>query len=633
MALPTAYLVGPVVSAEPGDLPVTRQLRVLGYDVMDTRTVDDLASVVATAPPGPVALVDRRYVGHLHALRRAVRDTRKPAVAGPGTLTVTPAARADLLALLDTLPSNARTNATAGAASGPDRPGARTADVDSGGEPMSGASTRLDLAELADSLADRVTVARLDPAPLVAGLADTEDERAALDARLTAVDEDRVRLTTSVKSDDTAFTTFFVRTYSGHLARRLARLGFTPNLVTVLSLVVGLGAAVLCATGTRIGYVAGALLFHAAFVLDCADGDLARYTVSFSRLGARLDLSADRIKEYALFAGLAIGASQTDPSIWWLAAAAMAFQTVRHQMHFAYEEVTAGLESAPALTDQVRARLHGGRWKRWLRRAMVLPQGERSALICVLVAFTTPRTVFGVLLVVGALAAAYAFLGRLMRSLRRLHSPWSKSAGQAVGTMVDVGPLGWTVHHALPGRSLPAPLTTLIALAALAFSLAVIPIVGGSWVIVGVLWYALLVGFASTQPLNGWADWVLPPSFRAAEYALAITLAAVLEPAALPAAFGYVAACAFHHYDIVYRLRESGTVPPRWLVIVTGGHDGRMLVLALLAFAGGSALHIGLTVAAVALAVVFVAESIAATVAEVRSAETGVGVALAGARR
>lgn len=607
MALPTAFLVGPVVSAEPGEPTVAGQLRALGFTVVDARTVDDLTAAVAAAAAGPVALVDRRYIGHLHALRRAVCDTRREVRAGPGTLAATSAARAQLVSALTQTSAFTQTSADAAPSEAPTSPNP---------------GTRIDVGELTEFLAADIDVARTDPAPLVAGLADTQAEREALAARVAAVDEEPIRLRSAVKSDDTAFTTFFVRSYSGYVARWLARMGFTPNQVTILSLAVAVGAAGFCATGSRTGLVVGALLFHLSFALDCIDGDLARYTVRFSTIGGRLDLSADRVKEYVLFAGLAIGAAPADGAIWWLAAAAMAAQTIRHQMHFAYEEVTAGPEAAPALTDQVRSRLRGGRWKVWLRRAIVLPQGERSALICLLVAFTTPRVVFVVLLAVGFLAATYAFLGRLLRSLRRVHRPWSKPAGQALGAMVDVGPIGWAVHHALPGRSLPAPLTTLIALAALAFSLTVIPVVGASWLIVGVLWYVLLVGFASQQPLNGWADWVLPPSFRAAEYALAITVTALVVPAALPVAFCYVAACAFHHYDAVYRLRESGAVPRRWFLTATGGHDGRMVLLALLATGGATVLHVGLVVVTAALAAIVVGESVTSTLADVRAERT-----------
>jgi phosphatidylglycerophosphate synthase len=610
MALPTAFLVGPLASVEPGEVPVARQLRALGFDVIDAAG-ENFVARLGTSPPGPVALVDRRYIGHLHALRRAVCDERPQILAGPGTLAVAPLARADLVAILKDAPASVRSGPAADPAA-TERSGQRGVSHPAARDRP---GVEVDVADLADALADTIPVTRLDPAPLVAGIADTAAERSALEARVAAVDEESIRFAGAAKSGDTAFTTFVVRPYSAYVARWLARLGVTPNQVTALSFVVGLLAGVLAATGTRSGYIAAALVFHASFVLDCVDGDLARYSVRFSRLGARLDLTADRVKEYALFAGLALGVAQSDASIWWLAATAMAVQTVRHQMHFGYDTMTAGPEPAPTLTRQVRARLGGGPWKVWLRRAALLPQGERSALICLLMAFTTPRIVFVVLLVVGVLAAAYGFLGRLMRSLRRLHRPWSKSAGQALGTMVDVGPVGWLVHHTLPGRSLPAPLTTLIALVALAFSLTVIPVVGGSWLIVGALWYALLVGFASQQPLNGWADWVLPPSFRAAEYALAITLAAVLAPAALPVAFCYVAVTAFHHYDTVYRLHETGTVPPRWLIVATGGHDCRMLVLALLAWGGASVLHVGMLVLTIGLAVVFIVESAAATFA------------------
>jgi hypothetical protein len=142
------------------------------------------------------------------------------------------------------------------------------------------------------------------------------------------------------------------------------------------------------------------------------------------------------------------------------------------------------------------------------------------------------------------------------------------------------------------------------------------------WILVGVLWYVLLISFASRQPLNGWADWVLPPSYRAAEFAVAIGTAAILEPRALPAAFAYVAAVAYHHYDTVYRLRGAETAPPRWLVAATGGHDGRMLVLALLTLAGPAWLGVGLVVLAVYCGVLFVGESVVNTASWIRGEPT-----------
>ena len=68
-------------------------------------------------------------------------------------------------------------------------------------------------------------------------------------------------------------------------------------------MVVGLAAAALFAVGEPVALVAGALLLQLSLVLDCVDGDVARYTRRFSPLGAWLDASTDRLKEFACYAG------------------------------------------------------------------------------------------------------------------------------------------------------------------------------------------------------------------------------------------------------------------------------------------------------------------------------------------
>src|SRR4051812_4427575 len=75
--------------------------------------------------------------------------------------------------------------------------------------------------------------------------------------RLAGADERRALLDAAVKSRDGFFTTFFVSPYSKYLARGAARLGLTPNQITVASLVVGVLAAAGFATGQRWGLVAG----------------------------------------------------------------------------------------------------------------------------------------------------------------------------------------------------------------------------------------------------------------------------------------------------------------------------------------------------------------------------------------
>ncbi|HKN95147.1 MAG TPA: CDP-alcohol phosphatidyltransferase family protein, partial [Thermoleophilaceae bacterium] len=165
-----------------------------------------------------------------------------------------------------------------------------------------------------------------------------EAERTATE--LARYDEDRARLDAAVKANDGFFTTFFVSSYSRFVARAAARIGLTPNQITVLSMFLGLLAAAGFATGHRWGLIAGALLLQVAFMFDCVDGQLARYTRTFSRFGAWLDSVFDRGKEYLVYAGLAIGSVRGfGVDVWPLAAAALSLQTVRHMLEFSYWEV------------------------------------------------------------------------------------------------------------------------------------------------------------------------------------------------------------------------------------------------------------------------------------------------------
>ncbi|MYV69932.1 CDP-alcohol phosphatidyltransferase family protein, partial [Streptomyces sp. SID2131] len=126
--------------------------------------------------------------------------------------------------------------------------------------------------------------------------------------------------------------------------------------------------------------------------------------------------------------------------------------------------------------------------------------------------------------------------------------------------------------------------------------------------------YAVLAGVAVARPLKGALDWLVPPLFRAAEYTTVLVLAVRSDsPGALPAAFGLVAAVAYHHYDTVYRIRGGTGAPPAWLVRVTGGHEGRTLLVTVLAalLAGrGDDFTLALAALAVAVALVVLVESI-----------------------
>ncbi len=545
-----------------------------------------------------MAVVDSRFVGHPHALRLGLTDPRFTAGAVPGALAVTAEARQALAGVL-------RTAADGG--TGAARPAATGTDV------------------VTDSLADRLTSAleadgtevhHPELGSLVATVPEDAEERAEARRAVAAVDDEAVRLRSAVKARDGFFTTYCISPYSRYLARWCARRGLTPNQVTTASLLTALIAAACAATGTRGGFVAAGVLLLFSFVLDCTDGQLARYALKYSTLGAWLDATFDRAKEYAYYAGLALGAARGGDDVWALALGAMVLQSCRHIVDFSFNEANA--DSAAVNTSPTAAlsdRLDSVGWTVWLRRMIVLPIGERWALIAVLTAVTTPRITLVVLLIGCAFAACYTTAGRLLRSLTR-RARRTDRAARALADLADRGPLGDAVAAAasrvasrLPSFAPPALAVVggVVVVAVSAFT----PF-GGAWPVLAACVYCVTSALATARPLKGALDWLVPPVFRAAEYGTVLILAARAEVnGALPAAFGLVAAVAYHHYDTVYRIRGNTGAPPAWLVRSIGGHEGRTLLVTVLAAAlAATGLTVALTALAVVVALVVLTESI-----------------------
>jgi hypothetical protein len=117
----------------------------------------------------------------------------------------------------------------------------------------------------------------------------------------------------------------------------------------------------------------------------------------------------------------------------------------------------------------------------------------------------------------------------------------------------------------------------------------------------------LLCGASSGSPPRPKLRWAEMPLLRGTEYMALIWIAALEGPDAYPAAFALLAALAFRHYDLVYRLRHRGTVPATWVSALSGGWDGRIVVAFLLLVAG--ALPAGYFVVAAVLGVAFVGEA------------------------
>ncbi|MFF9688734.1 DUF5941 domain-containing protein [Streptomyces sp. NPDC014623] len=560
----------------------------------------EAAALLAAVPASRrVALVDPRFVGHVHALRLGLTDPRFAAASIPGALTAQPEARPALLRALQ------RAVAAVGAGSPVAPPGT-----------ASDAEDRTVPGRLAVALhAEGTAVQRPELGSLTAAVPTGPGERTAARAAVTAVDDEAVRLRGAVKAHDGFFTTFFISPYSRYIARWCARRGLTPNQVTTASLITALIAAGSAATGTRGGYVAAGVLLLLSFVLDCTDGQLARYSLQYSTMGAWLDATFDRAKEYAYYAGLALGAARGGGSddVWVLALGAMVLQACRHVVDFSFNEANHDAVSNTSPTAALSDRLDSVGWTVWLRRMIVLPIGERWAMIAVLTAVTTPRIVFYALLIGCALAACYTTAGRLLRSLTRKAQRTDRAA-RALADLADSGPLAQGVAAVLrrPGGGFTAPFLALAG--ALVMVAAALFAPYGGWLTVGAAAvYAAVSGLAVSRPLKGALDWLVPPVFRAAEYCTLLVLAARSDvPHAVPAAFGLVSAVAYHHYDTVYRIRGGTGAPPQWLVRTIGGHEGRTLVVAVLAavLIQGSGFTTALTALAAAVALVVLVESI-----------------------
>jgi len=316
-----------------------------------------------------------------------------------------------------------------------------------------------------------VRVAAIPVQPYVLHRPRTELEVGAALVDLSEIDEERLRLAGSARPGDGFYATMVVRRISKHVTRLALRWGLKPNVITLISLGIGFAAAGLFLLGNRVGWVLGAIVLQAALVVDCVDGEVARYTRTFSPVGGWLDAITDRAKEYAVYAALAAGVATTGSWIWLLAGAALALQTFRHSVDFGFavrqaerraehhadpvalpinrrddasdlhfaglvhsgptRHARGGAASATALTNGPegtsaslgRSAVHLSESTSrvsalaWLKRVIIFPIGERWLVISAVAAFFDPHTVFIVLLSWGGVAAVYIVAGRVLRSM------------------------------------------------------------------------------------------------------------------------------------------------------------------------------------------------------------------------
>jgi phosphatidylglycerophosphate synthase len=406
------------------------------------------------------------------------------------------------------------------------------------------------------------------------------------------------RLRGASRGGDGFFSTYAVRPLSRRTTGVGLRLGWSPNAVTVASLALGAVATALTAIDNRWCWAVAGVLLLAALVVDCVDGEIARFTRRFSALGAWLDAVGDRIKEYSLIAAVAWVAARRGESAWGLAATAMVLITLRHLEDYAYVhrqrasidgvrpdrlDIDAPRDLGPvdAPLDLPRPRTGRARVVFWTKKVVHLPIAERYLLLALGLLTFDPHLLLGGMVVAVTAAMVWTLGGRTAKALlhRDGYRPESvpPTGWGHLDHQLDLGALTRALWRA---GSLPFPLSLVgvglaIVAALAAGSLAAPPVVIA--VVVGVL----LAGAGCRPPLRHVLGWQAPLLLWLVEASVVLGLSNAAGEVG-GAVFAYLAAVAWHRYDVVYRLRDTGAPAAAWVTPWTLGIDGRVIVLTLL---------------------------------------------------
>jgi len=390
----------------------------------------------------------------------------------------------------------------------------------------------------------RATV-RVDAVELVeAPFARSEDEsvRAATTNALAKIKIPMLRLKLANRANDGFFSVFFLRRVSKLLTWAAVKIGATPNQVTMASFAIGLYAAFLFAQGDTWSLIGGAILLQISIIVDCVDGEIARYTRKFSELGAWLDAITDRVKEYAAFLGLAYGAFvHNGQNLWVLAAVLMAIQTFRHLSDYNFSQVVKAraAEEIPvpvdfmADWDGVTAQMeevdpddaHAFTKKRiryWLGKILIFPIGERWLAISFTAAVGGALFTFTALPLLALFSMVWVYRVRISKTLAM---DKTRIQSAVIARQLDLG--------------------------------------------------------INVKPFLTRFDWLEPSLIRALELGVLIILFALAGNFSGDlgvASFVVLFSIAFHHYDNLYRSMQNEE-KPKWLSTLGLSVPGRIVVL------------------------------------------------------
>lgn len=408
----------------------------------------------------------------------------------------------------------------------------------------------------------RVDVAEIKEAPFARTI-DTRS-REAIKQEIAGINISRLRLKMANRAADGLFSVLVLRRLSKPLTWLAVKIGATPNQVTMASFAIGLVAAFLFAQGDTGSLVAGAFLLQLSIVVDCVDGELARYTRTFSELGAWLDAITDRVKEYVVFLGLAYGAFvQTGMNLWLMAALLMILQTFRHLSDYNFSQVSKARasEAKPIVVDflaqwdgiEPNSPIDEGiepersdlakRIRYWLGKMVVFPIGERWLLISATAAIGGAIFTFTVMPIFAFISMFWVYRVRIGKTLEMAKT---KIKSRVIKRQLDLG--------------------------------------------------------VETNPILTRFDWIEPSLLRGLEL-LTITAVLVVSENLWVSGFVVLLSIAYSHYDNLYRAMQNES-KPRWLGLLGLSAPGRVILISAAAFGGMS-----IAVVAAYFAVVFLGVS------------------------
>jgi len=112
-------------------------------------------------------------------------------------------------------------------------------------------------------------------------------------------------------SNDSFMDKTITRFFSRQLTRFFLKTPLSPNMITILSLFIGLISAKFFLQGTHENSIIGAGLLLLSAWIDCTDGEVARLKFLESKIGGILDIICDNLVHFAVFFAIGMGLYQS----------------------------------------------------------------------------------------------------------------------------------------------------------------------------------------------------------------------------------------------------------------------------------------------------------------------------------